>query len=306
MDVLIQHNYTTSFTGALNEAINIAQVTLNYMHSVQRRQTSVHNLCKNRRQFFIIHWDYINVPTKWNLFSSTKKERILKELSYYASLQKEYPQFLGIVMHTNNAIDTKVLKSKETFSEHYNVSTYSPEEFWLNYDGLFGNQESLLHKFQLDSMSQFCSDLTNANIAPIIYFENNTRSKYNIFTYDFLCDWIKDKPSNLGICYDTEHEYAQTGKEFDDIEEAIEGAINTLHPLMVHYNVIPEGIYPYSLKDAHSLNTIAECSYATAAKHLLNIRLLSLRGIPFVREIKEETMYREEEYLRSIVVTPNA
>lgn len=294
---MIQHNYTVTLDTALKDTtIDIAQVTLNHLHGFNLRTSQVYNLCLNRKKAFIIHWDFINIPTKWNLFSKGKQQSILKELQVYHQFQQKYPQFLGIVFHTNSSLDTRVLKSKDTFNTHYKYSTYDLDSFWQRYSSFFDNTDKFILQFQLDSMNQFLLDsVVNHVDLPVIFFENNTRSSSNYFNYSSILDWLKDKNKNLGICYDTEHEYAQTGKPFKDIKEATAEAVISGHPFIIHYNVIPEGIVPGCLKDKHSFNDISQCDYMSVEEHLNNMQWLSDNNIPFIREVKDDTRLREEQ-----------
>lgn len=290
----MKHCYTVSTQDASSNLFDIVQVMLSYRQSSKIKEAAVEKICKSRPKPFLVHWDYVNLPTKWLLFTKEKRESILYTLNNLGKLQSKYPQFLGLVMHTTSSVSGN-FKTREQFlklyENKYATPLYSPEEVYDKYvvDGKFNHLQ-----FQIDSLTAFCRDFQGSLR---IWFENNTRSINNYFVLDNLVDFLRSQDiTRYGVCYDTEHEYAQTGKEFNDIS-AVCSTIDV--PFIVHYNVIPNSVTPRSRVDLHSDNTIDECSVYSFTNHLRNLNWLSDNNIPFVRELNYDVILREEKLLDS-------
>ena len=176
------------------------------------------------------------------------------------------------------------------------LSEYS-SGFWKIEDAqkLVDNMDNVLNI----NLFEFCNTLERTLVerniqSPIkVYLENTTKVGPDLQgNFDSLYKFCKTHNfPHIGLCLDSEHYYAVEGTFPWDIS-----IIDV--PLVYHLNTIPEEVAPKSFKDRHSFTTLSECSLNTLDQYLILIDNLNKNKIPFVREVKEETMFREMEQLQ--------
>jgi hypothetical protein len=102
------------------------------------------------------------------------------------------------------------------------------------------------------------------------------------------------KQDVFGICWDTEHAFASNDIIIDSYE-AVEALLKVVPKLLVHLNTIESGVKRGNFKDRHSKTTIFECAEFDKDYYLRLVEMLDKLNIPYLREVKEETMFVELE-----------
>ena len=159
-----------------------------------------------------------------------------------------------------------------------------------------------------DSINYFYEKFTEyypMEFYPIkIYLENTTKvsTLEPQGTVEYLSKYLlehSDQCNLFGLCVDTEHEYAVTGKYYNKFDIA---SLACKYSIIVHLNCVPSEVKPLLCKDRHSNTTIFECSLNDKWFYLDMVKFLEESGIYFVREVHEETMNREIEQLNKLVL----
>lgn len=225
---------------------------------------------------------------------------IRKEVYYYNNgiqTEREFKNWLE-----NSKDRTKFYKgiSSKSVERLYNKPMWDIDNIILKgYNPLESVRESML-KFYKDLKIE----LKGFNPKIKIYLENTTKiSLYNDYvgwenvvgSADFIKDFIINTETDdlFGLCFDTEHNFAVTGKM--NVMEYIDIQI----PLMIHLNPIPEDVLPKSLKDKHSYTTLQECSQWSVEQYKELIEVLKEKNIPFIRECLDEARLREQKQVKS-------
>lgn len=293
-------NYTISNLNSVSEFpdLNICQVTLNGRNFPSTRKT-VENIRKFRNSGFttkvVLHYDFIYLVSRYILFKPHVRQAIIEEIrriNDYCSLDNNV---LGIVMHTDWSLKKDYYKSNDKVQfirDNYNSSLWDTEYIVSIQDKL--DDYSFLEKSLVLFAEDFWKAVKTINIK--ILLENTTKVGP---TDQGSLDWILDfivrtrTESVYGIVYDTEHDYAVTGNLLRNLDFITSKGIS----LLVHLNAIPSEVKSKSKKDRHSNTTLKECSCKTLSDYENYISYLEDNNIPWVREVKEETIKREIEQL---------
>lgn len=278
--------------------LDCCQITLNGRQFPSKRKTvaALQSLREaNITTPIIIHYDFIYIISRYSMFKQSVKEAVMEEITGLLRYAEGDPNVLGIVMHTDWPIkkEFQVAPDKNQFiTDNYSGSLWEVVKV-----------RELIHKDVLEeSVIEFVDDLKqhyHGNNTIKILLENTTKVGPQ---REGSLMWIKDLfikypylNQYLGIVYDTEHHYAVTGEwltiqQIDDLKFEVD-------TLIVHLNTVPKEVKPCSGKDRHSETTIEECSVNENDFYKDYTTKLDARNIPWVREVKEETMFREFDLL---------
>lgn len=293
--------YTISSLKSLKEFPNldVCQFTLNFRTPPGKRKTVelLKTLSKASSTKVIVHYDFIFIASRFAMFASKIQEDIINELCSILEYSAYDSRILGVVMHTDFPIKKAVLinPTLENFKEEYKSSIWNIP----NPETVLSSLDTVLE----DNLLAFCNALNSAIIKrnlvtrANVYFENTTKvGPNNQGSFGSLLDFYdKHKPAHIGLCLDSEHFFAVDGSYPFDIT-------GISAPLIYHLNTIPSEVLPKSKKDRHSLTTITECSVVPLQSYLTFTDYLEGLGIPYVREVKEETMFRELNQLQELGV----
>lgn len=292
--------YTVSGINSIekHKDFDIVQYTMNGRIFPSKRNDVQHIRDLRRKGIntkVIIHWDFIYIASRYYFLSNQVKEAIMNkvvELINYAD--NEDPNILGIVMHTDWPIKKEVMNSEfkdEAIKEEYKSSLWNQEAL-----SNFIITPGLVLKI---SLLNFANELRErvGSCKCKVYFENTTKvGPSGEGCVDSLLEVFSLEPSIKDVCgivYDTEHDYAVTGQVFRDVTIFQDKGIDVI----VHLNAIPKEVRAKSKKDRHSFTTLLECSQNSLNDYINYINYLDRYNIPWVREIKEETIEREIEQL---------
>lgn len=271
---------------------DLVQLTLN--HRVYPGSRKAHSylpaLCyKYPNTQFVCHYDFVYLASKYVVFNKSVKQAICDELSLLLSI--DCPNFVGVVMHVDTAIKSKVRDSlfpEQTIDVEYNSKIFNLSKL----KEYVGREWDLV----LDSLVLLSEDLhkTGKLICNRIYLENTVKTPFPFKSSIAMESIAKICWENrlYGVCYDTEHLYAQLGSNIDSLKQFINAHGSSI-PILVHLNCIPAKVRPMSNLDRHSETTIAECSLYSQKDYEDIVQFLVDRGILFVREVKEEARKRE-------------
>ena len=170
-------------------------------------------------------------------------------------------------------------------------------------DAIKGSTELIDSGFIIEkSICEFYKDFKehNANISVKVFLENTTKVGPSM---QGSLKWIEDvivehdMQDVYGIVYDTEHHFAVTGEWLEECKIKL---LKDKFDIIVHLNTVPSDVVPGSKKDSHSFTTIQECSQHSLEYYQQYINMLESYSIPWVREVKEETMEREWKQLEAL------
>lgn len=206
----------------------------------------------------------------------------------------------GIVMHTDFPL-SKQIKDSTCLSD---VDETYMSSLW-DVDTIKRCVENVnFNDFVTESLDEFYMDFkewTTKTYRCKIYLKNSTKTYNNTSTVTGLRSYLMTNPSYTdvyGLCIDTEHSYAAGGM-FPDVHDIINLVKLESTPCIVHLNTIPEGVVPNSGKDRHSYTTVCECQLNTDNYYIDYMYTLDEHNISYVREVKQETMFREISQLTS-------
>ena len=293
-------NYTISSLKSLEKLpqLDVAQVTLNSRMFPSKRKTVEYLKILNdyHNTKLIIHYDYIYIISRYCMFSDYVKKAIIDEISDIMHYAQTVDNIVGIVMHTDYPFNSKLVHTKDSVDKIYKSAIWDSGNILSN----FSDKSLVLY----NSLSEFARDLNSrvADILPLnckVYIENTTKVPRDLdFEYGSIESIDNLIQSNCwsdlyGVCTDTEHEYALTGNIVNE-----EFLSKLQSDVILHLNAIPEGVTSKSHKDRHSETTIFECSLNGVEFYKRMIEYCNNYSVPFVREVKEETMFLEQEQLR--------
>ena len=291
--------YTISTLKALREIPNldVCQFTLNARMFPGKRKTVelLKSLSKTCSTKVIVHYDFIYIASRFSLFAPHVRKAIIDEICsilHYASYDN---RIIGIVMHTDFPLKKEVLQKPtvETLQEEYKSSLFSIEnpEFVIN------NIDNIVYYNLRDFFETLEQAIQSKGIKTNkrVYLENTTKvgpkNQGNLYQLIDFC--TKSKFPHIGICIDSEHCFAVDGIFPFDIT-----GIDV--PIIYHLNTIPSEVEPRSKKDRQSFTTLTECSKLSLQQYINFIDYLEGLNIPYVREVKEETMFREMKQLEEL------
>lgn len=273
--------------------LDLCQITLNGRQFPSSRKT-IEALKKTTsiNTKIIIHYDYIYIVSRYLMFKKEVKSAIINEVVSLLDYAASDPRVVGIVMHTDWPLRKEYFYTKykqEFIDDKYQgklwddnvISDYIDKEDHLIYDSILAFADDLIKV--LDS-SPACK----------VYLENTTKvGPFNTGTVEWLKNLLLKNPwttTVYGLCYDTEHHFAVDGATLStDQLKKIKSEVD----LIVHLNTIPSEVLPKSGKDRHSETTISECSQFNEDHYHNYTKVLDSLNIPWVREVKEDTMLRE-------------
>lgn len=293
--------YTISGLKALKylPKLDTVQFTLNHRTFPGKRQTvkalsEVSRCCESN---IIIHYDFIYIASRFSMFSPQIKDAIMQEIVSIMQYALRNNNIKGIVMHTDFALKREVFDSPtpEKIQDSYGSNTWDTELITSMVQNLNHFTENNLREFYY-TFKEYWDSMDELPFK--IYLENTTKlSKDRQGSLDHLVQLIDRFGWNdlFGVCVDTEHYFATDGEcqLFEIIEDLLFKGITPI----VHLNTIPEEVKPKSGKDRHSNTTIFECSYKDENWYMETMNLLHGMNILFVREVHEDTMYRELKQL---------
>lgn len=287
--------YTISGLKSLYELpkMDCVQVTLNGRQFPAKRRTvaALQSLRESGvKTPIIIHYDFIYVISRYAMFKDSVQEAIMEEITGLLLYADSDPNTLGIIMHTDWPI-------KKEFQFTPDKNQFITD----NYQGSLWDLAKIRNLITGDmvesSILKFVEDLTKhyeGKYSAKVFLENTTKvGPKREGTLQWILDLFVKHPnlsSVLGVVYDTEHHYAVTG-EWLSVDDIIE--LNNNIPMIVHLNTVPSEVKPCSGKDRHSETTTNECSVNTKSYYEEFACQLDSANIPWVREVKEDTMFRE-------------
>jgi len=291
--------YTITSLKSLQQmpALDVCQFTLySGMFPAKRKTVELlKSLSKTCQTKVIVHYDFIYIASRFGMFSERVQSEIINEvvdILQYASFDN---RILGIVMHTDYPVKSSVVQdpTPDTILSELRSSIWNSD--------IVNIITTHLDNIVEWNLQQFCTALESALEyhgikTPIrVYLENTTKVGPNdLGSFDNLLKFVTTHNfPHIGLCFDSEHHFAVTG----------EFVTNVSHidvPLIYHLNTIPEEVNPFSKKDRHSFTTLTECSVNTLKKYVALTEHLEKLHIPYVREVKEETMFREIEQLQGL------
>lgn len=299
----MDNNYTTTITDIREGSVvyNTAQVTLNGRIFPSKRITATHlkDLCTNYSNKFnklIVHYDFIYIASRYAMFAQHVKQAIVQEVKDIWELSILYPKIQGIVFHTDYPLAKEFFKAEDRnkfIEDKYKAGIWNIESI----KKLAENPDTIVST----SIVEFLNDVDKYwlyGMCPL-FVENTTKvSTTNEGTIEGLRKILLNhyQYQCAGLCYDTEHEFAVTGK-LPTTEYLKE--LNREIPLLVHLNTIPSEVKPKSKKDRHSLTKISDCSQFSVLQYEELIRFMNNHWIDWVREVKQETMLEEIEWYKS-------
>jgi len=291
----MKRNYTISGLKSLQDlpSLGIAQFTLNGRQFPSNRRT-VDNIkelrAKGCHTKLIIHYDFIYIISRYVMFKDSVRQAIISEICSIMDYAEHDKNVLGIVMHTDWPIKKEFQKAedkKQFITDNYNSSVWDPVKIWDHIDNVVENSIVLFSEHLTKMYGRFL---------PIkVYLENTTKvGPHNEGALSWLMDLFARCPRlhhAFGIVYDTEHHFAVTGRWIDaeDVYKMYQAGTDVI----VHVNTVPKEVIAGSCKDRHSETTIAECSVNSKEYYEAYTNYLDSKNIPWVREVHEETMFRE-------------
>lgn len=241
----------------------------------------------------MVHYDYLYIASRIAILSDSIKTAVLNEIKHIVNYSATDNRILGIVSHTDFPIKKDVYKKGMPIEEAYTSRVYDREKLHYYCD------EQLWSSLIKDSFVELAKAIKSDN--PIkVYLENTTKVLDTIEPLGhigWLIESASENSDKLGVCLDTEHNFAVTGDSLEKNKEHLLYAKSLGVSTMVHLNTIPFEVTPGSLKDRHSSTTLFECSQFTIEQYFDFIEFLEENNIPWVREVDDETMKREQEQL---------
>lgn len=299
----MDNNYTTTITDIREGSVvfNTAQVTLNGRIFPSKRITATYlkDLCTNYSNKFnklIVHYDFIYIASRYAMFAQHVKQAIVQEVKDIWELSTLYPKIQGIVFHTDYPLAKEFFKAEDRnkfIEDKYKAGIWNVESI----KELAENPDTIVST----SIVEFLNDVDkywSPGMCPL-FIENTTKVSNS---YEGTIEGLRKillshhQYQCAGLCYDTEHEFAVTGK-LPTTEYLKE--LNREIPLLVHLNTIPSEVKSKSKKDRHSLTKISDCSQLSTHQYEELIQFMNNHWIDWVREVKQETMLEEIEWYKS-------
>ncbi len=277
-----------------------AQFTLNGRVFPSNRKTvrMLEELSPYHFTEIIIHYDFIYIASRYSMLSEGPRKAVVNELASILNYSVNDPLIKGVVMHTDFPIRKGIWGSK---NEQVKIQDTYAGSIWNTQKvaDMVGSKVDLLEESVLQLFHDVVPMLKDGDHCPIFLETAVSRGPESWFgTTEHILD-ILNKHSELkslfGLCIDTEHVWASSGDDWVKISNNFEilSQLKNSVKLMFHVNTIPENVERFSGRDKHSFTTIYEDSVHTSAEITKFMDVLDSLSIPYVREVKEETMYRE-------------
>ena len=293
MDFLFK-NYSLNHVKDLESISEFGTVQLTLNHKVfPTKRGSVEMFRELCERFpgvkFICHYDFIYQVGKFQYFTSSVKKAVAEELR--GLLELPCPNFLGVVSHVDVPYPRRVLERSDRV-EYLRKSGVSPIFDSVNY---INSSESFRVRESL-SLSLYLLSNELPGGGKKTYLENTVRTDYSANPLDTIRLAILESglSGSFGICLDNEHLFASNGLGLEYVNEFVESCS---FPLLLHLNVVPSEVKPYSFLDKHSETTIFESGHNPYTDFVMLGSRLNELGIPWVREVKSSTRIREQEQL---------
>lgn len=283
----------TTYSGGIDKIKDAPalQLTLNGRITPGKRNSLdlVKGLCEQYPdKQIIIHYDFLYIISRFAFFALWLQKAIIEEC--YKMLTSNYPNFKGIVMHTDYSFSKDVLNGRKSVAEYYNKgiweSTKIADAFQMC--PVVNPVESSIRAFYEMFFSIYPDFKSDAKV----FVENSVHSgpvghETSVFTLVTIIDRVDPEHRLFGICYDSEHQYGLQGTDdYRAVVEFIQGM-----PHIVHLNTVPPEVKACSGKDRHSDTTLWECTIHDFDyyKNLID----SFPATVFIREIKDDAIERE-------------
>lgn len=314
-------------------ALDRAQFTLNGRMSPSKRNAGKHlsDLSILGTDIFV-HYDFLRTIPRYPLMTAEQKAMMIQEFVDILDVSAEKVNIRGIVIHMDTAFRQEFIKElfkgSVTLSKITKLATkwiISPmyvtaEEAIPMIVSVLGEgyetqdpkdlQRQFLLSWNAIALTTFNTDLLMCIGERVIeteckiYIENSAHltsaggaSKESPFVAAGLLHnaLITAGLGPLyGVCWDTEHAYAADDLDISD-QETFVNMIQMNPRVLVHLNTVEKGVTRGSGKDRHSVTSVYDCSVYPSEYYFGLAALLEKLNIPYIREVKTETMMAELE-----------
>lgn len=306
------------------------QFTLNSRMPPQKRKT-VDALKKMRftNTEVYVHYDFLRTVPRYLIMTDLGKKSMVLEIVDLIEYSFSQLNLKGIVIHMDTAFKKEMMadltcngysdQSLERVCKRHIISPmYKTSGEVLDIvkaNKPLGNssfksfEQEFLHNWYTSSVNQFYLDIKNECLSrgldltkphARVFLENTT----HILTggldpkNDCVAGSLKhnslltaSKFDLLGVCWDLEHGFA--ADDVDITVGSLQQVLSVNKNLLIHLNCIEKGVTKGSMRDRHSLTTVFECSQYEVKYYEELIEMLGYYKIPYIREVKSETMERE-------------
>lgn len=259
------------------------------------------------KQDIIIHYDYYRTVTRFGFMSQEYRQSFLDELVTFLQLSDKYaPKVKGVVIHADSLFSYDLYKDIDNFYQTGDIralddkldSSFTSKMF--NKKAIVDTIKSLFHNILsaeelVNNMEQVSRRIFAQQIAikyqgPVkVLVENTTKNLRGISKTAYNLNPVESR--TLSLCFDTEHAYAAG---YGDVFVGAELPQGTS---LVHLNTVPKSVEFGSYLDRHSETDLSQGKH-TIEQYLSLIEKLNNAGIPYVREVKPDTLRREMELLK--------
>lgn len=314
------------------------QFTLNgHTRPERRRITDSLDKIENKNTDIYLHEDFVRTVPRYAMMVEDARGPMIEELATILDYSVTHPNIKGVIIHMDNPFTKDMLQKLEKVPyenevirqtcKRYIISPFFkpaeeiarllitlrernteksvPGRTWAQY---------LLHLWNKYAVDLFYSDLSKVLIEKgtditkccKIYIENTshallygTEESINVVQGTVMANALlsRDKPL-LGYCWDLEHSYAAGDLIMDENLDNLKKLIALNPKILIHLNTIEKGVKRGSGRDRHSETAIYECSVYNANYYFELVDILDQMNIPYIREVKADTMERELEFQR--------
>lgn len=304
-----------------------AQFTLNGRMSPSKRQTTLalSRMNLGNTEIFI-HYDFLRTIPRFMMMNVGNRQMMIDEISDLIIFSQRCSNLKGIVIHMDNCFKAEFVKEYKDIHDSGKLSLDSimklmhkhlSSPMYVNSEVAFhlameinSGKESIVEfltnwyirsffmffSYLKESLEKRCFNPTASHCK--IYLENTThilKEKTELNrpgSVLFNVGLVESAHSDLfGVCYDTEHAFASDDQILE--KEIIE--LSAKFPMMIHLNTIEKGVERGNYRDLHSKTTVFECTKYKPEYYYEFVQYLSECNIPFIREVKSDTMNRELE-----------
>lgn len=306
------------------------QFTLNSRMAPQKRKTvEAFKKMHFPNTEVYVHYDFLRTVPRYPLMTDYGKQAMVEEMVDIIQYSLINQNVKGIVIHMDTAFKKEMMADlsvngysdqlfERAIKKHIISPMYKSGSDCVSIimstkptgDSAFKsmNQE-FLHKWYTFAVNEFYNDLLQECVKrnldltkphAIVYLENTTHILTGGFDLenDCVAGSVKHntmctvgRQNLLGVCWDLEHAFA-SGDILMSVDNLVAlSAINS--NIFIHLNCIEKGVTRGSMRDRHSLTTIFECSKYEPDYYVELVQMLNHYKIPYMREVKSETMERE-------------
>lgn len=262
------------------------------------------------KQDVIIHYDYYRTTTRYAFMNSEYRTSFMHELATFRQAEGKYgPNVKGMVVHADSLFsyeaykaisqyfhqDTNLEALKQAFAKSFTSKMLKPfDELWKIFTGFLKKSSGPLEFVHLCESWSRQALIDNLRLmapqgAPLL-IENTTRNLRGASTAGFDQQGLQVGLSQL--CYDTEHAYASGDNDSIRSMELPESLG------LVHFNPTPKNVKYGSYLDRHSETDLSQGVHSLP-ECLEFLQYLTDNRIPYIREVKPETLKREIELFKS-------